>query len=330
LSFLISFATVIVLFIIALAGAGAGLQTLFGIIFPYIAFFLFLGGLVYRVLGWANVPVPFRIPTTCGQERSLPWIKQARLDNPSSTAGVIGRMALEVLFFRSLTRNTRTELSPDGRLSYRTSLLLWLGAIVFHYSMLVIVIRHLRLFFASVPRFVTFVQDVDGFLQLGTPVYYITSFLFIGALLYLLGRRLTHPLVRYISLPGDYFPLMLLLGIGLSGFWLRYVTKTDVIGIKELVMGLVSFSPAAPVRDVAPLFYGHLFLVCVLLTYFPFSKLVHMTGVFLSPTRNLANTNRMAFHQNPWDYPVKVHTYEEYEDEFRVKMKGVGLPVEKE
>jgi hypothetical protein len=55
-----------------------------------------------------------------------------------------------------------------------------------------------------------------------------------------------------------------------------------------------------------------------------------MAGVFLSPTRNMANTNRVAHHKNPWDYPVKVHTYEEYEDEFRDKMKAAGIPVEKE
>ncbi len=29
-------------------------------------------------------------------------------------------------------------------------------------------------------------------------------------------------------------------------------------------------------------------------------------------------------------YPVHVHTYEEYENDFRVKMKESGLPVEKE
>jgi len=60
------------------------------------------------------------------------------------------------------------------------------------------------------------------------------------------------------------------------------------------------------------------------------SKLVHMGGVFLSPTRNLANDNRMRRHINPWNYPVKVHSYEEYEDEFRDKMKPAGIPVEKE
>ena len=38
----------------------------------------------------------------------------------------------------------------------------------------------------------------------------------------------------------------------------------------------------------------------------------------------------MQRHKNPWEYPVRVHTYEEYEDEFRDKMKAAGLPLEKE
>jgi hypothetical protein len=55
-----------------------------------------------------------------------------------------------------------------------------------------------------------------------------------------------------------------------------------------------------------------------------------MGGVFFSPTRNLANTNRMKRHINPWNPKVKIHTYEEYEDEFRDLMKSVGLPLDKE
>ena len=37
----------------------------------------------------------------------LPWIKQSKLENPSGTLGVLGRMALEVFFFRSLFRNLK-------------------------------------------------------------------------------------------------------------------------------------------------------------------------------------------------------------------------------
>jgi len=48
-------------------------------------------------------------------------------------------------------------------------------------------------------------------------------------------------------------------------------------------------------------------------------------------TENPASDNSRAVrHVNPWDYPVKVHTYEEYEDEFRDVMRAAGLPLDKE
>ncbi len=328
---LVSLAAVGVLFSLGLlGGAGAVGGAIFGVLIPYLALAVFLGGLIYRVLSWAKAPVPFRIPTTCGQEKSLPWIKQAKLDNPSGAPGVVGRMALEVLAFRSLLRNTKAELHAGSRrLVYATSLGLWAGAMAFHWSMLVILIRHLRLALDPVPAFVTFVEKLDGFLEVGVPVFFVTTVLFLAALAFLLVRRLAEPQVRYISLLDDYFSLLLLLGVGLSGFWLRHHAKTDVVAVKEMVVGLVSFH--AVVRpSISPLFFGHLFLVSVLLAYFPFSKLVHMPGVFLSPTRNLANNNRRVRHVNPWDYPVKTHPYVEYEDEWREKMKAAGVPVDKE
>jgi nitrate reductase gamma subunit len=330
----VSLAAVLGLFLVGLLGGVAGpLGVAFGIVIPYMALAVFLVGLICRVIGWARVPVPFRITTTCGQAKSLPWIKQAKLESPSSAMGVVGRMGLEVLAFRSLVRNTKSQLYEGGQVAYATSLGLWAGAMAFHWSMLVVLIRHFRLALNPVPGFVAFVEDVDGFLEIGVPVFYVSTVLFLAALAYLLVRRLLDPQVRYISLLDDYFALFLLLGIGLSGFWLRHVAKTDVEGIKEMVVGLASLdlgAAAAAAAKPAPLFFGHLFLVSALLAYFPFSKLVHMPGVFLSPTRNLANNNRMVRHVNPWDYPVKVHSYEEYEDELRDKMKAAGVPVEKE
>jgi nitrate reductase gamma subunit len=326
---LVALIAVPVLFSAGMVGAGVGLRTVFGIIIPYFAVCIFLVGLIYRVLGWANVPVPFRIPTTCGQQKTLPWIRQDKLDNPDSTMGVIGRMALEVLCFRSLLRNSKTGMTKGGYPVFRPSLLLWFGALAFHWSMLIIVTRHLRLFTEPVPYFVTLLTQADGILQLGLPYYFMTSFIFLVSLLYLVLRRISNPQVRYISLLSDYFPLFLLFGIGLSGFWLRHLQKTDVVGVKELVMGLVSFNPTVP-EGLSLLFYGHFLLACILIAYFPFSKLVHMAGVFLSPTRNMANNSRKVRHINPWDYPVKVHPYEEYENEFREKMKAADIPVEKE
>ena len=327
---LFSFFAVISLIVIVFIGVNAAnLHYLFGVVIPYAAFLTFILGVAYRVFKWGRVPVPFRIPTTAGQEKSLPWIKWNKFDNPSTFSGVIIRMALEVFLFRSLFRNTKMELRDGPKLSYGSTKWLWLGGLAFHYTFLIILTRHLRLFFEPVPVVIKIIESLDGFFQVGAPVLYLTDLIFLGAVTYLFLRRVIIPQVRYISLAQDYFPLFLILGVGLSGVLMRYFMKTDVVGIKELTMGLVTLKPVVP-KGINIIFYIHLFLVSALFTYFPMSKLMHMAGVFLSPTRNMANTNRAEMHVNPWNYPVKVHTYEEYENDFREKMKAAGLPVEKE
>jgi nitrate reductase gamma subunit len=109
---------------------------------------------------------------------------------------------------------------------------------------------------------------------------------------------------------------------------MRYFFKVDVVKAKELTMGLIAFHPVVP-DGMGSLVYIHLFLVCTLLVYFPFSKLMHMGGVFLSPTRNMSNDNRARRHVNPWNYPVHVHTYEEWEEEYKDKLEMAGIPLDK-
>jgi len=325
-----SFFAVITLGIIVFAGVKAvHLHYLFGVIIPYAAFLTFIIGIIYRVVKWGRVPVPFRIPTTAGQEKSFPWIKHNKIDNPFTSLGVIVRMAFEVLLFRSLFRNTKAELREGPNLTYGSTKWLWLGGLAFHWTFLIILLRHLRLFTEPIPYFVTLLESLDGFFQVAAPVLYLSDIIFLIAVSYLFLRRVIIPQVRYISLAADYFPLFLILSIGFSGVLMRYFYKVDIVGVKQLTMGLISLNPKIP-EGVGVIFYIHLFLVSALFAYFPMSKLMHMAGVFLSPTRNLANNNRAVRHVNPWNYPVKVHTYEEYEDEFREKMKAVGIPVEKE
>ena len=311
-----------------LAGQVPGLHWVAGVGVPYAAVAVFLGGMCYRVVRWALTPVPFRIPTTCGQQKSLPWLPHAKLENPASTAAVTLRMALEILLFRSLFRNNQAELH-EGRVVFGEDKFLWLGALAFHYSLLVILLRHLRLVLQPVPAFVLALQRLDGFFQIGTPELYLSDVLILAGLAYLLVRRLRDPLIRYISLFSDYFALFLLGAIVLTGVLMRYFTKTDVAAVKQLALGLVTFAPNVP-AGIDSLFFAHLVLVSVLAAYFPFSKLVHMGGVFLSPTRNLANTNRMRRHINPWNYPVKTHTYAEWEEEFHDKLVAAEIPLEAE
>ncbi len=320
---------VVLLLLAGAGGAGSeGGRWLVGVVVPYAAAVIFLVGVAARVVGWARSPVPFRIPTTCGQQKSLPWIRQARIENPSTTAGVVARMALEVLVFRSLFRNTRTRL-VDGQPSYASTKWLWAAGLAFHWAMLVVVLRHLRLFVEPVPAPVLAIARVDGFLAVGLPAVQATTVIFLAAGAFLVARRLASPPLRYVSLAADFFPLLLLLAIGATGAWLRHVSKIDVPAAKAMVMSLVHLSPR-PSAALGAVFYGHLLLVSALLAYFPFSKLVHGAGVWLSPTRNLTANTREVRHVNPWNRPLPVHTYEEYEDEFRERMRDAGLPLEKE
>ena len=225
---------VIVLILIPLAGVEVGLEVVFGIVLPYVAFLTFFAGILYRIVTWARTPVPYRIPTTAGQQKTLQWIKPDSLENPHNLWGVVGRMAMEVLLFRSLFRNLRSELreTPDtpggGRLVYWSSKWLWLGAMAFHYLFLTVLLRHLRLFTEPVPFFVKLIDSLDSFFQLYVPAVYVSGIALLAALMYLLARRVLDPKVRYISLASDYFPLFLILAIGITGVLARYFFRIDI------------------------------------------------------------------------------------------------------
>ena len=336
--YMLSFMAVVVLFLVAYLGVETlpGLKWVFGIIIPYAALVVFVVGFIQRLLGWSRSSVPFAIPTTGGQQKSLSFIKPDPIDCPSSKGAVFLRMLLEIVTFRSLFRNTRMKLK-EGRISYQLEIFLWIGALAFHYAFFTVLFRHLRFFTNPVPLPVQLVENLDGFfrmevlqdfIQIGVPGVYLSGLVLLAAVTYLFLRRLFIRNVNYISLASDYFPLFLIFGIAFTGILMRYVLKTDVAAAKELSMGLVTFRWSIP-ENVSSLFFVHLFFVSVLLAYFPYSKLMHLGGIFFSPTRNLRADTRAVRYVNPWNYPVKVHTYEEYEDDFRDKMIEAGLPVDK-
>ena len=325
----ISLLMVLVLVAIAWVGTAAGGEVLFGVVLPYLAFLVFLVAFVWRVLKWAKAPVPFRIPTTAGQQKSLPWIRQDKLDNPATGFQAFGRMALEVLFFRSLFRNTKAEIHQGPRFVYGGDKFLWLISMVFHWAFLIIIIRHLRFFLDPTPGFVAAVERFDSLFQVTVPGLFVTDALILLGLLALLGRRLWNAQVRYVSIVPDYFPLFLLLGVVISGVMMRYLTKTDIVGMKELGAAWVSFNFAVP-AGIGPQAFVHVFLVTVLIAYFPFSKLMHAGGVFLSPTRNLANTNRMERHINPWNREVHPHKFEDWEEHFADEIAEAGYKLERD
>ena len=282
----ISLITVLFLTALAVCLSVAGTACLTLNVLPYLALTVFLIGFIWRILWWARSPVPFNIPTTCGQEKTLSWIKPSSLDNPSNIWGVIARMFLEIFLFRSLFRNISMEMTAEKPV-YGSTKWLWFFGLMFHWSLLFILLRHVRFFLEPVPGFITSLSALDGFFEIGIPTLYLTDASILFALSFLILRRIIIPQWRYISLVQDYFALFLITGIVVSGLWMRHIDPVDILEIKSLVMGWVTFSPVI-LKGIGTAFYIHLLFVCVLVAWFPFSKLMHMPGIFLSPTRNLA------------------------------------------
>jgi nitrate reductase gamma subunit len=287
-----------------------------------VAFFL-------KVARWMRAPVPFRIPLTVGQQHSLPSIPHAPVGNPRSFFQVVLRVLLDVLLFRPLFRTTPTAPLYGRGLAHGMNRSLWLLALAFHGALALILLRHLRFFLEPVPGFVVFLEKYDVATEMVLPAVHVTSLLLPFALAFLIGRRLVLARMRYISLAADYFPLLLLFAIATTGIIMRHFTRTDVMAVKQFTLGLAHGALVLPAnRDIVLVM--HVFLVGILVAYYPTSKLMHMPGVLMSPTLTMANINRERRHINVRNPKVEMLHYADYENTFRARMIEAGLPVEKD
>jgi len=182
-------------------------------------------------------------------------------------------MAREVVLFESL---------------FKANLWIWLFGWIFHFALLVVLLRHLRYFTEPVWSWVVMLQ----------PAGILGAFAMVAGLAGLWARRFLVERIRYISTPSDHLMLALLVSIGLSGLAMKFLVHTDVVAVKAFFLGLLRLDPQPLPSD--PLLLVHLSLVAGLMLVFPFSKLLHAPGVFFSPTRNQVNNPREARHQAAW------------------------------
>jgi len=276
---------------------------LFGL--AYICFAIFIIGTIWRVINWSRSAVPLKIPTTSGQQPSFKFIRRTwidRIDSPSNRFWAFIRILFTVFLFRDLFRNTRYYIEKGGQ--NVDTRWLWLFALLFHYSLLIIVIRHLRFFTNPVPDFVRTLEQIDGFVGISiVPPLLISGITAIVALAFLWGRRIVLAKERCISLPSDHIILFFMAVILISGLLMRYIIKTDITYVKLFALSLITGHLPSPEvsANLHPLFVIHFTFVCITIAYIPFSKVMHFAGVWFSPTRNMPNDNRKRRHVNPWD-----------------------------
>jgi len=233
------------------------IATLYALLF-YVATLLLVVGLALRIRRYAKSPAPLKIPT---------------MPAPRTQSGVYFRMFREVVLFESLFKSNKW---------------IWLFGYLFHFGMLVVLLRHIRYF--------TF--DVWWWVEIIQPFGVYASFAMIIGLAGLLVRRFTVARVRYISSPSDYLMLLLLIMIAGSGMMMKFVAHTDIISVKGFFLGLMRFQINHLPTD--PILLVHLGSVAALMIIFPISKLLHGPGVFFSPTRNQIDNSREKRHIAPW------------------------------
>ena len=216
----------------------------------YFATVTLVAGLAYRIYTYAKTPAPLRIVTTPA---------------PTTQLGVVYRMWREVVLFESLFKATKWT---------------WMFSWAFHFGMLLVVLRHFR-YFTDTPWF---------WVDMIQPFGIYAGFAMVGGLFGLLARRILVDRVRYITSPSDHLMLLMLIGIGASGLLMKFVAHTDIVAVKNFMIGLMEFN--IQTMPESPILMVHLGLVALLMIIFPFSKLLHSVGIFFSPTRNQVDNAR--------------------------------------
>jgi nitrate reductase gamma subunit len=220
---------------------------------PYIAASVFIGGMAWRITSWLKTPAPFPITL---------------FPAPASATGRIARISRELVLFASLRRGDQG---------------LWIWAWLMHVSLAMIIVGHIVGIYYLTHQFTMIGFSAAVSTELSESFGTVAGFVFFVTLVVLFYRRTAIPEVKRLSDPADYFELLLLLAIVVTGMHMRVTSlaeEVNLVDIRAYMGGLLTLHPV-PFPD-QPIFISHFFLVNILLMYFPFSKLVHLAGFFVN------------------------------------------------
>jgi nitrate reductase gamma subunit len=217
------------------------------VIMPYFALFVFINGLLYRILKWVNTPKAsghFTVYISDGGGNSTLNIFQ------------------DIIWFPRMLKEEK---------------LLWSASWIFHLSLFLTALSHYKVFQPYsyiIDSFSPGAFDlISNFLDAGA------SILMVGSLIVLIGRRFLG-FLRQLSEPEDYLVLILILIIAITGYMTRYSTSVNLLSLRRYFVSLVNLSPSNLPTD--PYFLVHYAFVMIFMIYFPLGKMTHMIGSILT------------------------------------------------
>lgn len=154
--------------------------------------------------------------------------------------------------------------------------------LAFHWSLWIIILAHMDLVIspylvaAGIPE--SFLSAAGAYI--GTTL----AFIMVAAGMILLYRRTTDRYMRRISNASDYFSILLIMAIGISGILMRFILPADFAysSVSPFIMSLLSFAPTNV--PYSPLYITHFILTLTLFLYLPLSKLAHPYSFFTNPS----------------------------------------------
>ena len=219
-----------------------------GVILPPITVLVFLGGFIYRLLEWRKQAMP----------------RMTLYPAPEPGADTFWGVIKATFFAPSL---------------YKEDRMLWTGSWVFHATLALILIGHIRVVTDFPAIWAALGINAD---MMSTTVGTSAGIIILLAVLLLTYRRLTIPRVQEITQAGDYLALILLLAVILSGNAMRFQEHFDLNLTREYFAGLIRFQATLP--PLNGWFLIHFLLGQILFLYLPFSKILHLGGIFFTQT----------------------------------------------
>jgi nitrate reductase gamma subunit len=220
-------------------------------VLPYLSITIFAVGLLYRLGKWASARIVHNITLTPA---------------PPTLGGAAVNYAAEVALFKSLWKGDKS---------------LWAGAWIMHIALLNIIGGHIVGFAFLGEQFKYIGTSPELSVELSNILGTSMGVVIMVALLYLLYRRVAIAEVKAVSYPADYLLLLLLLCIVTLGNIMRLFPEYSIHyeTAQTYLVQLATFQ-AIDTTHFNVVFVLHLLFVQMLMIIFPFSKLLHLFGMF--------------------------------------------------
>ncbi|MBI5528641.1 MAG: respiratory nitrate reductase subunit gamma [Deltaproteobacteria bacterium] len=226
----------------------SGMAFVVGGLMPYAAAALFLAGMVSRFRAWYKTPQPAKMTLF-----------------PAAEGGMWKDVLAETFFFPSLFKGDRV---------------LWGFAWFFHATLAFVFVGHVRVFTGLADRaMLALGMSPETIDSLSAGAGGVAGIVLLATGVLLLVRRLGMTRVREISAFSDYFALLLLLAIIVTGDFMRFGGHFELADTRAWAFSLLTFSPEVPPK---PMFLLHILFAQLLFMYIPFSKILHFGGIFFT------------------------------------------------